>query len=247
MSAALKSGELDVAIMLTEAVVAEVSKGAPFRLLGAYTSSPLTWGIHADSQRAKAAGWNPKTFAVSRFGSGSHIMPLIDARRRGQPLPEKFAVVGSLDGARKALADGTADLFMWELFTTKPLVDSGEWVRLNEVQTPWPAFAIAVRESLDKCDITKLLTIFEEVRADANALKESITAPSQIGQEYGIVEADAKAWLQTVTWCCRTEMPSDTLTFISNCLAEAGVLQPHQLRTFDSLVVPGFTVNRHLS
>ena len=32
---------------------------------------------------------------------------------------------------------------MWEKFTTKPLVDSGEWRRVGECVTPWPCFVVA--------------------------------------------------------------------------------------------------------
>ena len=69
---------------------------------------------------------------MSRMGSGSHLMALVAARQRGAPDPE-FEVVGDLQGARKALKNKEADLFMWEKFTTKPLVDSGEWSRVDEV------------------------------------------------------------------------------------------------------------------
>ena len=81
------------------------------------------------------------------MGSGSHLMALVAARQRGAPDPE-FEVVGDLQGARKALKNKEADLFMWEKFTTKPLVDSGEWSRVAEVPTPWPCFAVCVRRKL---------------------------------------------------------------------------------------------------
>ena len=61
-------------------------------------------------------------------------MAMVDAQQRGwQPENVKFEIVGDLEGARRALADGRADVFMWEKFTTKHLVDSGEWRRVGEV------------------------------------------------------------------------------------------------------------------
>ena len=73
-------------------------------------------------------------------------MALVAARQRGAPDPE-FEVVGDLQGARKALKNKEADLFMWEKFTTKPLVDSGEWSRVAEVPTPWPCFSVAASDA----------------------------------------------------------------------------------------------------
>ncbi len=34
---------------------------------------------------------------------------------------------------------------MWEKFTTKWLVDSGEWRRVGECVTPWPCFVVTAR------------------------------------------------------------------------------------------------------
>ena len=61
---------------------------------------------------------------------------MVDAQQRGwQPDRLKFEIVGDLEGARRALAKGSADVFMWEKFTTKHLVDHGEWRRVGEVRT----------------------------------------------------------------------------------------------------------------
>ena len=157
MAKALRDGELDVAILLTEGIVADIHRGNPARLVGTYVSSPLTWGIHvaADSPLTDAAqlysqpagdgGASPR-FAVSRMTSGSHLMAFVDAQQRAGEAAAaslRFEIVGSLEGAREALREGRADGFMWEKFTTKPLVDSGEWRRVGECVTPWPCFALA--------------------------------------------------------------------------------------------------------
>ena len=60
----------------------------------------------------------------------------------------KFEIVGNLTGAREALKNGTAEAFMWEKFTTKPIVDAGEFKRVGESYTPWPCFVIAGREEV---------------------------------------------------------------------------------------------------
>lgn len=244
MAQSLRSGELDVALMLTEAAVAEVSKAAPFKILGAYTSSPLTWGVHAHRERSNTDGWRATRYAVSRLGSGSHLMALVGAQLNSAARPDEFVVVGSLEGARRALAAGEADVFMWEKFTTKPLVDSGEWTLIDEVPTPWPCFAVAVRDDVDPRAVVNIL---HSVRADADALKASPTAAADVACEYGLREPDVRDWLRTVDWCCRPEMPAATLDLISNSLLDAGILQPDQVCNFDRLVVPGVTADKPLS
>ena len=120
------------------------------KILATYVRTPLTWGVHVHSSASyrdvdslhRAEGG--ARFAVSRMGSGSHLMAAVDARSRGvDPAHLQYEVVGSLQGARQALAEGQAAAFMWEKFTTKPLVDSGEWRRVGECVTPWPCFVVA--------------------------------------------------------------------------------------------------------
>ncbi|KAH8049618.1 glycosyltransferase [Aureococcus anophagefferens] len=53
MATALREGELDVAILLTEAAALFAHKGE-VTILGAYTTTPLCWGVHA-SAAARAA------------------------------------------------------------------------------------------------------------------------------------------------------------------------------------------------
>jgi len=48
---------------------------------------------------------------------------------------------------RWGVHDGTLDVWFWEKFTTKHLVDSGEWDILGEVPTPWSCFVFVASEN----------------------------------------------------------------------------------------------------
>jgi hypothetical protein len=53
-------------------------------------------------------------------------MAIVNAFNQGWNVDElKYKVVHSLDGGIQAITNNEADYFMWELFTTKPYVDSG--------------------------------------------------------------------------------------------------------------------------
>ena len=131
-----------MALALTEGLVTDLHRGNPSKLLGTYVSTPLTWGVHvsAGSALKSMADLGPDVrYAISRMGSGSHLMACVDAHsRKLDPSSLALEVVGSLDGARQSLRAGQADVFLWEKYTTKFLVDSGEWRRIGEVPTPWP-------------------------------------------------------------------------------------------------------------
>ena len=51
---------------------------------------------------------------------------------------------------------------MWEKFTTKHMVDTGEWRRVGEFPTPWPCFSIAATDAA----LAQREEV-EEVRAEA--------------------------------------------------------------------------------
>ena len=119
--------------MLTEGAVAHIvnNNANGVKLYGMYVTSPLIWGIHTSAIRNKdkvacVDDLKGMTYAISRFGSGSHLMAFVDAKQRGWDVSSlKFHVVGSLEGSRKALKEGDADIWLWEKFTTKWLVDAG--------------------------------------------------------------------------------------------------------------------------
>ena len=177
------------------------------------------------------------TYAVSRMGSGSHLMACVDAHARGaDPKGLLMEVVGSLDGARKALRDGQADVFMWEKFTTKFLVDAGEWRRIGEVPTPWPCFSVCASERALDSHGPQLVKMLEVVREEAAALRASPECASIIGVMYGQKEEDVTEWLRGVQWSAQPVISHATLRHVMGALVDAGVLKADELLQPDELV-----------
>ena len=238
----LRSDEIDLAVLLTEGIVADLHHSAHSRLLGTYVRTPLTWGVHvhaSSSVHSMEQLRAPATlrYAVSRMGSGSHLMAAVDARARGwDPSSLHYEVVGSLQGARSALAEGKADAFMWEKFTTKPLVDSGEWRRVGEVDTPWPCFMIAATNDVLERMGPELLEVLRVVREEAEALELSPDAAEVIGTMYGLEDADVSEWLTGMRWSCQPAVSHTTLEQVMATLGEVGVLDPSKLLPPSSLV-----------
>ena len=151
MAKALRDGELDAALLLTEGAVAAIADGAAFKIVSLYTDSPLVWGIHvpATSRFRSEADLRGARYAISRLGSGSHLMAFVHARAKGWPVEQlAFVPVGNLGGAVDAFAGGTADVFFWEKFMTKPLVDAARFRRVAEFTAPWPAFVVCVADAV---------------------------------------------------------------------------------------------------
>ena len=228
MAQKLREGELDVAILLTEAATLFAHKG-DVTIIGSFVDTPLTWGVHA------LAGSQPSldsTYAVSRMGSGSHLMALVAARQRGAPDP-LFEVVGDLQGARKALKNQEADLFMWEKFTTKPLVDSGEWVRVAEVPTPWPCFTLVATKDAARDRAADIGETLRAVRGRSLAMPD---LAADVAADYGLQVEDAATWLTTVGWSNGLRMPRGVLAAATDALVDADLLAPHELLGYPELV-----------
>lgn len=228
MTRALRSGELDIAILLTEGIVADIVKGNPSKIISFYTDSPLIWGIHvaADSPYQSINDIQGKRYAISRFGSGSHLMAFVDNQQRGWDTSQmNFEVVGGLEGARKALKTRLADVFMWERFMTKPLVDAGEFRLIDTCVTPWPCFAVAVREEVLKEQKETIEKILKIIQQTANKLKQNINAATLIANRYGLLPADAAYWLTTVEWTKQTQVQSAILENVLQTLKSLNIIE----------------------
>jgi ABC-type nitrate/sulfonate/bicarbonate transport system substrate-binding protein len=199
----LRSGALDVAVLLTEGIVADICKGNPSVIIAPYVVSPLIWGIHvpAGSGFQTVAELDGKRFAISRYGSGSHLMAFVHARQLGwHPEALELVLVGDLNGAREAFRQGAADAFMWEKAMTQPLVDKGEFRRVGECPTPWPSFVIAARRDIleeRRHDLQGMLAVIGRA---ARAFKQNPDAIRLVSDRYGIKPEDVAAWFAHTRW-----------------------------------------------
>ncbi len=85
MNKALREGKADVAVILTESFIKDRIEGNPGKIIGYHVQSPLIWGIHLSSQFADISldELSDVPFAISRYGSGSHLMAFLLAQKMG--------------------------------------------------------------------------------------------------------------------------------------------------------------------
>lgn len=203
----LARGTFDIAVLLTEGIVADILRGSTHRIAGTYVDSSLCWGIHvhAASPFDDVDDLQGRRFGISRHGSGSHLMTFVEALQRGwDPVDDlTFVRVGNLDGARKVLGDEHADAFLWEKYTTKPVVDRGEWRRIGECPTPWPAFLFATTERFAAEHLDWIHTTVDTIRSFcARVMADRDTSIAYIAARYGLRPEDTAAWFDTVHWAC---------------------------------------------
>ena len=205
----LREKNLDVAVILTEGIVADITKGNECKIVQFYVNSPLRWGVHvaANAPYKTIADLEGSTAAISRFGSGSHLMAYVNADEHQWDLKTlSFEVVGNLDGGRKALAAGKGDYFLWEKFTTKPYVDNGEFRSIGECPTPWPPFVIAVRNEVLLCHFDKIKTLLDTINESCKAFMKNDRAVQLVTERYGLKEEDVRLWFAETEWTCHSKL-----------------------------------------
>ena len=212
MATALRNNEIDIAVILTEGIIKDITEGSPCKIVQVFVESPLIWGIHVAEKSAykQLSDLKGQRAAISRFGSGSHLMAYVNAMELGWDTTSdlEFEVVKDLDGAVEALTKEEADYFMWEKFTTKPLVDQQIFRRLGDCPTPWPCFVIAVRDEFISNDKETLLAILEVINSITETFKQIPEIDSIISKRYEQKNEDVKQWLALTEWSQKNISPS---------------------------------------
>ncbi len=229
----LLENETDLAIILTEGLVKSISEGNPARIVQEYIASPLLWGIHVGAQsRFKSISELKGTrAAISRFGSGSHLMAFINAQNKVWKTEElKFEVIDNLQGAVEALTNGSADYFMWEHFTTKPLVDRGVFRRLDDCPTPWPCFVIAATEKFLAKNKGTLKHILQIINAYTIEFKQIPSIDRTLANRYGQKLEDIEEWLALTRWS-QSHMDPQMLDKVQNTLLNLKLIDQKEVST----------------
>jgi hypothetical protein len=151
----LHHNEADLAITVTDGFIAGQAAGFNVQLVGTYVDSPLTWAVsaHPDFPCNTIEEMFQKketiNVGISRLQSGSHTMSYYMAdllakklqqpgasgqqqQKQGLVGPQawrknqlQFKELGSFANLRDGIAAKDIDIFLWEVFTTKPFFDSG--------------------------------------------------------------------------------------------------------------------------
>lgn len=204
MCKALRDKEIDIAVILTEGIIKDIIDGNPSKIVQTFIQSPLIWGIHvaANSPYKTITDLKGTKAAISRYGSGSHLMAYINAENNKWDLKNDldFEVIKNLDGAVEGLKNRTADYFLWEKFTTKPLVDNGTFRHIGNCPSPWPCFVIAARKDFIESDKEELKTILNIINKTTSEFKDIPSIDKTIANTYKQKLEDVQEWLELTEW-----------------------------------------------
>ncbi|KAK4533432.1 hypothetical protein CCYA_CCYA17G4314 [Cyanidiococcus yangmingshanensis] len=235
----VESGELDVAVALTESAVARKLRGTSKLLVhSVYVASPLIWGIAVSTRHSGFAGLHNLDENVrhsrkiragfSRTGSGSHLMLFVLGESRDWfrlKRPDEvftFCEIGSFDGLVNAAAAGDIDIFLWESCFTRESapVRQGLVQVLDEYAPPWPGFVLVCQ---DNSHVKSLLSSLKEALEPLQRKFCTHDGLNILQQKYNFSLESAKLWISRLAFAKPNEMLSaDQWRRVSNVLDLAG-------------------------
>ena len=233
----LVNGEIDLAVMLTEGVTKAICDGAPIKLIQYFVSTPLIWGVHTHPvsgltnrqdliNRIKNTTNPPLNVAISRHGSGSHLMAYLYAKSLGIDPNARlsFREAGDLEHALDALKHGQSDIFLWEKFTTQPYVSQFDFMRIDEYLTPWPCFVLAGREDFVINHFDSVEKIKLGINKHVAAMLERPTLVHELATRYSQEPAAIESWLSKTQWS-QHPVDSATLAQVQIELLDLGLIE----------------------
>lgn len=228
MNQALRNDEADIAILLTESFLKDVEAGNPSKMIGYHVETPLNWGIfiRAHSAINSLSGLLKKHFLVSRMGSGSHLMALVLAKREGwNPDELTFELIGNMDGAKEAMDAGNEGIFLWEKYTTAPMVKNGTMKRLGEVPSPWPCFIIVASDKA----LAEFGSLIGSLRDKVYEISKAFYAHEDrahlLASFYHLDQNDVEKWLEQTRWCTTAKISISELKDAMRTMKDLGILQ----------------------
>ncbi len=228
MCKALRHQEIDIAVILTEGIITDIANGNPSKILQYYVLSPLLWGIHvpADSSYQKIEDLEGKIHAISRLGSGSHLMAYVNAHQQNWNLTDlKFEIINNLIGARKALKNHQADAFLWEKYTTQPFVDNGEFRRVGVCPTPWACFVLAVRNDVLEEKPEAIKAVQQVINQSCAEITQIPNLVEVISQRYQLKPKNVVEWLKLTQWEIQPNLDPKSLEDVTNYLKMLDLIQ----------------------
>ncbi len=227
MTKALRNDDVDACILLTEGIIKDIFAGNPSQIISGYVTTPLIWGIHTGIRNALMhhAEIYDKRYAISRFGSGSHLMAIVDATDHDKSLArDQFKVVKNLEGALASLESLEADVFYWEKYTSKPFVDGGRLRRIGEFITPWPCFVVAATNKIIKQSPEAVIRMLRTIHDSCDRFMQDDANIDLVIERYGLNSKDAERWYHATEWAIHGWVSDKMLRGVVHNLKSARII-----------------------
>ncbi|WP_436517050.1 ABC transporter substrate-binding protein [Ekhidna sp. To15] len=226
MKEALRNNDVDMCILLTEGIVTDAIKGNPSKIVSGFVKTSLTWGIHTSLKyEDDHLPVFEKKIAISRYGSGSHLMPIVNAMMQEQTIhKDQFVEVKDINGGIESLNSNETEVFYWEKFTTKPYLEKGKLKKIGEFISPWPCFMIAATNDIIESDPTLVSQVLKVIHKANQSFMELDDAPKLVAKRFNLDIKDAERWYHATEWFTNGWVSNKMLEGVHYSLKEAKIV-----------------------
>ncbi|KIR54526.1 hypothetical protein I315_03012 [Cryptococcus gattii Ru294] len=242
MQVKLKNGEIDLCIgkpgSLNRRIINNSFKRLPTLSSRVWQTARRLTRLSGDISRLPCDGKDSQynsindlkgtAFGISRLGSGSQVMASVLSLQQKWSEEEqpKFKVNGQFKPLRDSVNSGETSVFLWEWFTTKPYVDSGEVRFIGSVYTPWPCWHIAASPSVPSSTVKTFLASLQPYVQHFNSPDARVSEDIEfVHNFFGHKKEDVAEWLQSVKWEEQlAEVKEDVVKETLAVLRKAGVV-----------------------
>lgn len=228
MTKALRDNKIDACILLTEGIIKDIIAGSPTKIVSGYINTPLIWGIHTGVKN-KLEHYSQiydKRYAISRFGSGSHLMAIVDAVENDKKIEvDQFKIIKNLDGALTSLTNLETDVFYWEKYTTKPFVKKGILRRVGQFVTPWPCFMVAARNKILDESPEVIIRMLRTIHDRCDQFMQTETSIPLVASRYDQKLSDVSKWFHKTEWAIHGWVSDKMLKSVVHNLKEANIIE----------------------
>ena len=233
----LENKEVDIIIVLTEAIIKYFHQNPIGKIIQTYVKSPLNWGLYVayNSLYKTLSELENQTFAISRMGSGSHLMSFVLADQQKWDLNKlQFEIVNNLDGAVNSLTKNKSQLFLWEQWTTKPLVEQKVFRQIGTLPTPWPCFVMAAHQDFIYNNKAIITNLCNSINLITREFKDIPSIEHTISNFFNLNITDVNLWLQSTEWS-QSFLTKINFQKVQNYLLKLDLIKCK--KTFNDLVI----------
>jgi len=227
MTKALRDGEVDACILLTEGIIKDIIAGNKSKVVSGYVTTPLIWGVHTGAKNTLQHHNEiySKKYGISRFGSGSHLMAIVDGTVNDQKIDNaQFNIIKDLDGALTSLESLETDVFYWEKYTTKPYVDNGQLRRVGEFVTPWPCFMVAATEDILEREPESIIRMLRTIHDSCDKFMQTDDSIALVSKRYEQKLKDVERWYHATEWAIHGWVSDKMLRSVVHNLKVADII-----------------------
>ncbi|MCU0328845.1 MAG: hypothetical protein MUE53_07635 [Chitinophagales bacterium] len=200
MIEALNENHINAAILLTEGAIKFLTQNPNYIFFDFIVTAPLYWGVFVSPNSSEQLTDFHK-FAISRPGSGSHLMAYHFATTHNISEDLVFETVGDIESLADFVNRNPNYALLWEEFMTQKFVQAQLVKQIGVLPTPWASFCMVIRRDMAESFQDEIQLMRNLMHGIYYKFKQNATESiDYICKFYDLGWEDMKVWFDRTEW-----------------------------------------------